>query len=89
MYHGLAILAAAIAYGLGGGRWAAKAGWFFTAGIIFFSGSLYLLALTNARWLGMIAPLGGVCFLIGWAMMIAAAIWPDRDASLRESRDGG
>jgi len=36
------------------------------AGIIFFSGSLYLMALSNVRWLGAITPLGGLCFLSGW-----------------------
>ena len=38
----------------------------FLIGIVLFSGSLYLLALTNARWLGVITPFGGVAFLVGW-----------------------
>lgn len=42
----------------------------FLAGILLFSGSLYLLALTNIRWLGAITPLGGLCFLAGWLMLI-------------------
>jgi len=42
------------------------------AGIFFFSGSLYLLALTNIRWLGAITPIGGLCFLAGWAWLIVA-----------------
>jgi uncharacterized membrane protein YgdD (TMEM256/DUF423 family) len=42
------------------------------AGIFFFSGSLYLLALTNVRWLGAITPVGGLCFLAGWAWLIIA-----------------
>ena len=41
----------------------------FLCGICLFSGSLYLLALTNIRWLGAITPLGGVAFLIGWVML--------------------
>jgi uncharacterized membrane protein YgdD (TMEM256/DUF423 family) len=41
--------------------------WFsFLAGIVIFSGSLYLLAVTNVRWLGTITPVGGVSFLVGW-----------------------
>jgi uncharacterized membrane protein YgdD (TMEM256/DUF423 family) len=40
--------------------------WLLGAGILLFSGSLYLLALTNIRWLGAITPLGGLCFLAGW-----------------------
>jgi uncharacterized membrane protein YgdD (TMEM256/DUF423 family) len=47
----------------------------FVAGIVLFSGSLYLLALTNIKWLGAITPLGGLCFLAGWACL---AIWPPR-----------
>jgi len=39
---------------------------FMLAGIILFSGSLYLLTLTGMRWLGIITPFGGVCFLIAW-----------------------
>jgi uncharacterized membrane protein YgdD (TMEM256/DUF423 family) len=42
----------------------------FVLGIVLFSGSLYLLALTNARWLGAITPFGGVGFLAGWAWLI-------------------
>jgi len=42
------------------------AGWLMFAGIILFSGSLYLLAILNAKWLGMITPLGGVAFLAAW-----------------------
>ncbi len=49
------------------------AGWFFVTGIILFSGSLYALSLTGVRWLGAITPLGGLCFLIGWAALAAAA----------------
>ena len=40
--------------------------WSFLAGILIFSGSLYLLAVTNARWLGAITPLGGLSLLLGW-----------------------
>lgn len=39
---------------------------FLVAGIAIFSGSLYIMALTNVRWLGAITPLGGLCFLAGW-----------------------
>ena len=42
------------------------------AGILVFSGSLYLLALTNLRWLGAVTPLGGLCFLAGWAWLALA-----------------
>lgn len=45
------------------------AGLFFMAGIVLFSGSLYLLSITEIKWLGMITPLGGLSFLIGWALL--------------------
>src|SRR6516162_710310 len=41
-------------------------------GILLFSGSLYLLALTNLRWLGAVTPFGGLCFLAGWAWLVLA-----------------
>jgi uncharacterized membrane protein YgdD (TMEM256/DUF423 family) len=42
------------------------------AGVLLFSGSLYTMALTNVRWLGAITPLGGLCFLAGWAWLMVA-----------------
>jgi uncharacterized membrane protein YgdD (TMEM256/DUF423 family) len=45
----------------------AIAAWLFVAGVVLFSGSLYLLALTGTRVLGAITPLGGAAFLAGWA----------------------
>lgn len=48
-------------------------GWAFASGILVFSGSLYLLALTGARWLGAVTPLGGTAFLVGWAALAAHA----------------
>ena len=53
---------------------AGTAGWFFLAGIVIFSGSLYVLSLTEMRWLGAITPIGGVAFLIGW-LILAWAAW--------------
>jgi uncharacterized membrane protein YgdD (TMEM256/DUF423 family) len=47
-------------------RWA---GWAFATGILLFSGSLYILALTDIRWMGMVTPFGGVAFLIGWGLL--------------------
>jgi len=59
-------------------RWpdynARVAGWLFIAGTLLFSGSLYALALTGTRWLGAITPLGGLCFLAGWALLAYAAV---------------
>ena len=44
--------------------------WSFLVGIFFFSGSLYLLAVTNVLWLGAITPIGGLSFLLGWAWLL-------------------
>jgi uncharacterized membrane protein YgdD (TMEM256/DUF423 family) len=49
-------------------------GYLFAAGILLFSGSLYLLVLTNTRWLGAITPLGGAAFLAGWILLLIAAV---------------
>jgi uncharacterized membrane protein YgdD (TMEM256/DUF423 family) len=46
------------------------AGWGFFVGIILFSGSLYLLAVTGIKWLGAITPIGGVAFLFGWFWLV-------------------
>ena len=57
-------------------RTSANAGpWFsFLVGILLFSGSLYLLAVTNLRWLGAITPFGGISFLIGWLWLVIAPV---------------
>ena len=49
------------------------AGWSFVAGIILFSGSLYLLGVTGIKKLGIITPFGGLAFLLGWALLTLAA----------------
>lgn len=46
-----------------------RAGWFFLLGIVFFSGSLYMLACFNMKWLGMVTPVGGVFFIVGWVLL--------------------
>ena len=74
MYHALALLLTAALMGRIEGRLLVAAGWFFTAGIVLFSGSLYLLAATGITLLGAITPLGGVAFLIGWACLAFAAL---------------
>ena len=48
--------------------------WCFLAGIVVFSGSLYLLAVTGAHWLGAITPIGGVSFLAGWLWLAISAV---------------
>ena len=74
MYHALGLLLIAAIAGRIEGRLVVAAGWFFTAGIVLFSGSLYLLAATGITLLGAITPLGGIAFLIGWACLAVAAL---------------
>ena len=45
----------------------------FLTGIVIFSGTLYVLAITNMKWLGAITPIGGVCFLVGWLWLMLSA----------------
>jgi uncharacterized membrane protein YgdD (TMEM256/DUF423 family) len=54
--------------------WWAASGWLFTAGIVLFSGSLYLLATAGWRWLGPVTPLGGLSFILGW-LCLAIGAW--------------
>ena len=42
----------------------------FIVGIVFFSGSLYILAITDIKWFGMITPIGGIFFIVGWVIML-------------------
>src|SRR5204863_4520976 len=70
MYHTFAILIVAAAIGrLGPVPLLAAAGWIFTAGILLFSGSLYVLALSGIGTFGAITPIGGLLFLAGWALL--------------------
>src|SRR5205814_330946 len=73
MYHALALIAIALVAGRTNGWLVVAAGWSITAGIVIFSGSLYLLALTGVTTLGAITPIGGLAFLIGWACLALAA----------------
>lgn len=68
--HALALLALAVVPNVN-----RPAAMLLVAGIALFSGSLYLMALTNVRALGAITPLGGLCFLAGWAWL---AVSPTR-----------
>ena len=65
--HAIALFALALFGTANRGAW-----WLLFAGIFLFSGSLYVMALTNLRWLGAITPLGGICFLAGWGWLVLA-----------------
>lgn len=74
MYHALALLFVAWAVTHWPATSVRAAGWWFIGGTAVFSGSLYLLALTGARWWGAVTPIGGVLFLAGW-LSLAIGIW--------------
>ena len=69
MSHALALLAVAWAVA----RWPEArltvCGWLLTAGVVVFSGSLYLLSVTGARWLGAVTPIGGLMLIAGWILL--------------------
>lgn len=71
--HALALIGAAWAADRCAGRWSRLAGWLLTAGVVLFSGSLYLLSLLDLRFMGAVAPLGGASLVAGWTCLGIAA----------------
>lgn len=69
MYHALALCMLGWAGRQKHAKYCSAAGWCFVAGIVLFSGSLYGMALTGARWLGALTPVGGTAFLVGWSLL--------------------
>lgn len=74
MYHALALLAVGWVASQAPSGAVNGAGWCFLAGIVVFSGSLYLLTFTGLRWLGAITPVGGTALLAGWVLLAIAAL---------------
>ncbi len=73
MYHALALVAVGLLGRQVPQRPLEVATGAFVCGIILFSGSLFLLAFSGARWIGALTPIGGAAFLIGWASLLKAA----------------
>jgi len=75
VFHALGLLAVGlVAQHLPHSRPLRWSGWLMLAGIVLFSGSLYLLALSGPGWLGTVTPVGGLAFLAAWALFVAAAV---------------
>jgi uncharacterized membrane protein YgdD (TMEM256/DUF423 family) len=80
MFHALALLLLAALHDRLAPGAASAAGWLWTAGVALFSGSIYLLAtrtllgIEGWRWLGPVTPLGGLCLILGWFSLLAAAL---------------
>jgi len=73
IYHALAIIAVSLLAPRSGAA-VQVAGVLFALGILVFSGSLYAIALTGARWLGAITPIGGLLLLAGWLALLWVAV---------------
>lgn len=74
-YHALGLIAVGlIIMQMPPSTWFKSSGWLMFAGIVVFSGSLYLLSMTQIRWLGAITPLGGSAFIIAWLLLLVGII---------------
>lgn len=88
MFHATALLVTGLLAQQDPGPGLRRAAGLFTAGVLLFTGSLWILALTGQRWLGAITPLGGICFLLAWSQLgkhvagigRSAAAHPDESA---------
>jgi uncharacterized membrane protein YgdD (TMEM256/DUF423 family) len=75
MIHGIGLLVVGlVALRLTSSGMLNGAGWSFVIGIILFSGSLYVMALTGITKLGAITPIGGLAFIVGWVLLATAVI---------------
>lgn len=75
MYHALALLSVVILLGLSHSVWFVMAGWLFILGTVIFSGSLYILVLSEVRSWGAFTPVGGLLFLVGWLSILLGGIF--------------
>ena len=73
MFHSIAILILGLINKIQPEIQLSMAGWSFVFGIILFSGSLYIIAITGIKSLGIITPIGGILFIIGWMFLILKA----------------
>ena len=69
LMHGIGLIVIAILIKQNPNRCNIVSAIFMFTGIMLFSGSLYILSLTGIKWLGMITPIGGVCFLMAWLVL--------------------
>lgn len=74
-YHALALLGLGILLRtVATGVWLHAAGLCFCAGVLIFSGSLYILALSGVRWWGAVTPIGGLLLIVGWAALLVGLL---------------
>ena len=91
MYHALGLVAVGLLMTLRRHAALQVAGWAFLVGILLFSGSLYVLTLTGQTVWGMVAPIGGTAFIVGWFALAIGAIAgkPGEDPRLGDAKAGG
>jgi len=76
MWHAIGLLLIGVLHQQRPSSLLRRAGWFMSAGIVIFSGSLYALSLSGIKILGAITPIGGVAFLIAWSLLAYNSIKP-------------
>lgn len=73
LFHALGLLAVGlVAMQISDSAYLRWSGWLMLAGIVLFSGSLYLLSISGLRWLGAVTPFGGMAFIIAWILFVIA-----------------
>jgi uncharacterized membrane protein YgdD (TMEM256/DUF423 family) len=86
MYHALGLVLIGLLADRLDARWTRWAGWLFVAGVVLFSGSLYVLAIFDLGIMGAIAPLGGTAFIAGW-ISVGVAAWQGERTALYAGMD--
>ena len=79
MFHTGGLLAIGVLLNIMPSKHLVRAGWCMLTGIIFFSGSLYILALSGIGVFGAITPIGGILFLVAWSLIIVALLGQSKD----------
>jgi len=75
LFHALGLLVVGlVATQIADSTYLKWSGWLMLAGIVLFSGSLYVLSVSGLRWLGMVTPLGGTAFILAWALFVMAVL---------------
>ena len=75
LFHALGLLVVGlVAMQLPASAYLRWSGWMMLAGIVLFSGSLYVLSISGLRWLGMVTPFGGMAFIAAWVLFVLAVL---------------
>ena len=74
LVHGVALLVVGLVARHYGGSLIVSAGWALLLGTVLFSGSLYVLSVSSIRYIGLLTPLGGLAFIIGWTLLFVGIL---------------